>query len=165
MCPRLWFIENPRTGLLSQSPLVCEYPRVDMDYCQFSDWGYKKSTRIWGTVQGLRDVLCDAQTCRNIQLGTWKHREVLGGAAKRMTAKDEYRVPAKLVEYLVTGDQSILTTELCELNGSGDCIRVDDVFDSTGDGSGMANQCHLRVRAEFQNGEQRCWWTWERKPT
>ena len=30
---RLWFIENPRTGLLSQSPLVCEYSRVDVDYC------------------------------------------------------------------------------------------------------------------------------------
>ena len=42
-----------------------------------------------------------------------------------------------------------------ELSGPLDCIRVDDVFDSTGDGSGMANQCYLRVRAEVQNGAQR----------
>ena len=153
--PQLWFMENPRTGLLSQSPLVCEYPRVDVDYCQFSDWGYRKSTRIWGTVQGLRDVLCDVQTCRNIQPGTHKHREVLGGTAKRMTAQEEYRVPAKLVEYLVTGDETILTTDLHGLQGPMDSIRVDDVIDSTGDGSGKANQCYLRVRAQFQNGEQR----------
>ena len=29
------------------------------------------------------------------------------------------------------------------------------MVDSAVDGSGLANQCYLRVRAEFQNGEQR----------
>ena len=100
-------------------------------------------------MQGLRDVLCDAQTCKNIQPGTRKHREVFGGAAKRTTAKEEYGVPAKLVEYLVTGDQ--LMTELYGPKDPLDCIRVHDGFDSNVGGSAMAShdQCYLRVRAEF----------------
>ena len=30
--PRKWFIENPRGGLLSNRPVIFDYPRVDVDY-------------------------------------------------------------------------------------------------------------------------------------
>ena len=38
--PQKWWIENPRTGLLATRPYMADYPFVDTDYCQYSDWGY-----------------------------------------------------------------------------------------------------------------------------
>ena len=46
--PSKWFLENPRGGYLKDRPYMKNIPYVDVDYCQFSDWGYKKITRIWG---------------------------------------------------------------------------------------------------------------------
>ena len=43
-CPRLWWIENPRGGLLKTRAVVANLPFIDIDYCQFSDWGYQKPT-------------------------------------------------------------------------------------------------------------------------
>ena len=45
--PRLWWLENPRTGFLKGREIVKNLPFIDIDYCQFSDWGYKKPTRFW----------------------------------------------------------------------------------------------------------------------
>ena len=44
--PRLWFIENPQTGKMKDfiDPSVNYY---DVDYCKYTDWGYRKRTRIW----------------------------------------------------------------------------------------------------------------------
>ena len=126
-----------------------------MDYCQFSDWGHRKSTRVWGTVQDLGTVLCDVKTCKNIQPGTQRHREVVGGSMKRMTAKDEYRVPAKLVEYLLTGEQPMITKSGEEIISPKESIRVDDVVEAAVGFADDANQCYKKVRAEFQNGEHR----------
>ena len=46
--PKKWLIENPRYGLLRDQPFMKNLDFVDVDYCQFSDYGYKKPTRIWG---------------------------------------------------------------------------------------------------------------------
>ncbi len=46
--PRIWFIENPQTGLLKGRDFMQPYGYVDVDYCQFCDWGYQKPTRVWG---------------------------------------------------------------------------------------------------------------------
>ena len=39
--PKTWWIENPQTGHLKEKPMMKNIPYVDVDYCQFSDWGYK----------------------------------------------------------------------------------------------------------------------------
>ena len=41
---------------------------VDIDYCQFSRWGYKKPTRFWGVFPGgkLTNVVCDGFNCMNL---------------------------------------------------------------------------------------------------
>jgi hypothetical protein len=41
--PALWFIENPKTGSMKD---YLTLPFYDVDYCKYSDWGYKKPTRI-----------------------------------------------------------------------------------------------------------------------
>ena len=55
--PLVWFIENPATGLLKTRPFMEGLPWVDLDYCSYSDWGYRKRTRLW-TNSGLVGKLC-----------------------------------------------------------------------------------------------------------
>ena len=47
--PQKWFLENPRGGSssLRTRPYMANLPFVDVDYCQFCDWGYQKPTGIW----------------------------------------------------------------------------------------------------------------------
>ena len=78
---------------------------VDVDYCQFSDWGYKKPTRVWGEahLQEIPDKVCDPKTCQNVELqptGRWQHQERLGGNHMKFTRNQKYRVPAGLVRYV-----------------------------------------------------------------
>jgi site-specific DNA-cytosine methylase len=47
--PQFWWLENPRGGLLKTRSFMEGIPYVDVDYCQFTDWGYQKPTRIWGS--------------------------------------------------------------------------------------------------------------------
>ena len=44
--PKAWFLENPQTGLMKNyiDPSINFY---DVDYCKYTDWGYRKRTRIW----------------------------------------------------------------------------------------------------------------------
>ena len=90
-------------------------------------------------------MLCDVKTCKNKQLGTQRHQEVLGGSAKRMTARDEYTIPAKLVEYLLTGEQSMITKSGEEIISPKESIQVDDVVKAAVGFAEDANQCYKRV--------------------
>jgi site-specific DNA-cytosine methylase len=65
--PDKWFIENPQTGLLKDRPFMLGIPFTDVDYCMYSDWGYKKKTRIWTAVD-YEGKLCNKQ-CGNINNG------------------------------------------------------------------------------------------------
>ena len=63
--PTKWWLENPRNGLLKSRPYMAGIPYVDVDYCQYAGWGYKKPTRIWGS-RDISDVmgrLCDWLSC------------------------------------------------------------------------------------------------------
>ncbi len=60
---RMWFIENPRTGLLKSRDFMQPHGYVDVDFCQFCDWGYQKPTRVWGPInfQKLKPRICDGR--------------------------------------------------------------------------------------------------------
>ena len=65
--PSLWFIENPQTGQLRKREMMKDIPFYDVDYCMYSDWGYKKRTRIWTNKEHFSPKLCDAKgTCGNM---------------------------------------------------------------------------------------------------
>ena len=103
--PPRWFLENPRTGLLTGRPYMANIPYVDVDYCQFSDWGYQKPTRIWGDSEILKlpTKICDPHTCANMverPNGRWGHRQMLGGNDMRATRNQKYRIPDKLIQFL-----------------------------------------------------------------
>lgn len=116
--PQFWFMENPALSKLRHRPVIKTLPRphqnVVLDYCQFSDWGYRKPTRVWyggrakkahRTIQSVRCPFT-LRGCRNTKEtpdGRIIHHMHLSGNTHRPTAckEDKYRVPARLVGYLV----------------------------------------------------------------
>lgn len=57
--PSLWFMENPQTGNLKNRDIMKDIPFYDVDYCMYSDWGYKKRTRVWTNKKDWIGKLCD----------------------------------------------------------------------------------------------------------
>ena len=72
--PKRWFLENPRGGGMKWFECLKDVPCVDVDYCQFSDWGYQKPTRIWGGehIWDVESQVCDRKTCPNLMSGNTK---------------------------------------------------------------------------------------------
>lgn len=114
--PSKWFIENPQTGLLKNRDFMAGIPFVDVDYCMYSDWGYKKSTRVWTNVE-YQGKKCD-RNCGNIRENI--HRaasmpfKVYGIdksiAVYRSQNKDFlYRIPEKLIQELFAASLSSLS--------------------------------------------------------
>lgn len=101
--PEQFFIENPDTGTLKDRDFMLGIPFVILDYCQFSDWGYRKRTRFW-TCNELEDVLCHPG-CVYIQNG--RHVKAVGNSTyeeywtvpgKRL--EQRYAIPAGVIRYL-----------------------------------------------------------------
>lgn len=104
--PTKWFIENPQTGLLKHRDYMIGIPYYDFDYCRFSDWGYKKRTRIWTNVSSCSTLCLGAGNCPNME-GKY-HKVSFGGQGRPKphtyksipAGETAYRIPAKLIELL-----------------------------------------------------------------
>ena len=48
-------------------------PFVDVDFCMYSDWGYRKRTRIWTNFKDFDGKTCDRK-CGNMDSSGKKHR-------------------------------------------------------------------------------------------
>lgn len=99
--PDKWFIENPQTGLLKDREFMFGLPYVDVDYCMYSDFGYRKRTRIWTNVD-YEGKLCN-KACGNMIDG--KHINSCGNARKQynrddIVQVDKYRIPEQLIKDL-----------------------------------------------------------------
>lgn len=109
--PPLWFIENPRHGLLSKQKFMKNLDFIDLDYCQFSDYGYKKPTRFWGPpcIRNLPNRTCHPPSCPNCEPkrhGGYRHRMWLSCSEYQPGREKKWRVPPKLIEYLLTCNDS-----------------------------------------------------------
>jgi len=110
----LWFMENPQTGKLKNRDVVRGLPYYDVDYCMYSDWGYKKRTRIWTNKKEWNNKMCDGKgscgnmvdTIHKINLGNAdrvRRGQKLESVApewakcKGTTQRDRYRVPEDLI--------------------------------------------------------------------
>ena len=123
--PRLWWIENPRGGFLKSRDFMKGARFLDVDYCQFSDWGYQKPTRIWCCAQIARlpSRLCDGSTCPQLEVGptgNLRHRERLGGNEMKFSQRQKGRMPAALVDYLMSAVkiQSTQTDDFPSISGN-----------------------------------------------
>ena len=68
-----WFMENPQSGRLKDRDIMKDLPYYDVDYCKYSDWGYRKRTRIWTNKEGWNNLMCK-KDCDNIIDGLHKSR-------------------------------------------------------------------------------------------
>ena len=77
--PKYWFIENPQTGDLKNRNIMKNINFYDYDYCKYSDWGYKKTTRIWTNKKDLKPLKC-LNDCDNMLITKTQklHRERIG---------------------------------------------------------------------------------------
>ena len=105
--PSVWMLENPR-ALLVHRPYMQGIPFVDIDYCMFSDWGYRKRTRIWGSacIASLKSRLCDGSCGHVVEEypgGPKRHEVWLGGRGPQVSWKDKIRIPERAVAYLCGG--------------------------------------------------------------
>jgi site-specific DNA-cytosine methylase len=65
--PRCWFLENPQSGLLTTRPFMFEHPYTDVDYCRYSEWGYRKRIRIWNNCAFLGRTCLGAAACSSME--------------------------------------------------------------------------------------------------
>jgi site-specific DNA-cytosine methylase len=96
--PRLWFMENPKTGRMKSRDFMKDLQYYDVDYCMYCDWGYKKPTRIWTNKKDFKPLVCNKK-CNNMKDG--KHIKRLGGFRKKTTKLDRYRIPPNLIKSLL----------------------------------------------------------------
>ncbi len=111
--PSKWFIENPSTGKLKDRPLMLGLPFTDVDYCCYSDWGYKKPTRIWTLVdyegkkckgKGVCPNMKNSHHVATCQTGTsYRNGEKLKYCKK--SSHETYRVPERLIQELFQANQ------------------------------------------------------------
>ena len=106
--PSVWWIENPRTGLLKNRGLLDSCSFIDVDYCQFSDWGYKKPTRLWvsPSLSKVANMVCDPHNFSQMVDGKGDrrvHREHLGGKQMKVSTRQKESMPTALVNYLLHG--------------------------------------------------------------
>ena len=108
-----WFIENPATSRMKDRPYMKDLPNYVVDYCMYSEWGYRKRTRIWTNKEGWEAKMCDGTgSCGNMidnihssncgnskRLRRAKHKLQAQGRGDNnsTTLQDRYRVPEDLI--------------------------------------------------------------------
>ena len=114
--PSFYFIENPQSGKMKNFLTDMHY--YDVDYCKYSDWGYRKRTRIWTNNMEFVPLICK-KDCENmyenkheIEMSNAKtisrHKNNLGNSYGNNltngtcgTLGTRYRVPPLLIQSLL----------------------------------------------------------------
>tara|TARA_R110000824_G_scaffold197305_2_gene380729 strand:- start:475 stop:1161 length:687 start_codon:yes stop_codon:yes gene_type:complete len=118
--PQKWFIENPFTGRLKNREVMKGLKFYRCDYCQYSDWGYKKPTCIWTNIDWKDCKKCNPRTCPYVNIDYtrpnksqnlgyyYNHQSNLGGVKTELTKhhttkgvkkqqQEKYRIPHGLI--------------------------------------------------------------------
>ena len=98
--PKYWFMENPQTGRLKSRKFIQKYNYHDVDYCRYSNWGYRKRTRIWTNKKDFKPLLCNKK-CGNMEEGTNRHKVKIGFTDQKLGKLGRYRIPEKLIRELL----------------------------------------------------------------
>lgn len=98
--PKYFLIENPSNGKMKNyiNDLI---PYYDVDYCKYSDFGYRKTTRIWTNIE-FTPKRCK-NDCKNMINN--KHKTTLGHIGGCKNRLERYRIPLNLIKELFTGLQ------------------------------------------------------------
>ena len=115
--PKVWFIENPMTGLLKTRPFMAGLPYYDVTYCMYG-FPYKKPTRIWTNVKGFAPKKCRQDCWAIVDKGhfvtinsrsnavqrehraRWLEQDPANRALLANNTKARYKIPPALVKDL-----------------------------------------------------------------
>ena len=99
-------IENPATSGMCKLDYLGPYK--DVCYCMYSDWGYRKATRIWhrGMEGWIPRAMCDKNArCKHWKNGRHPAQAQKGGmrwgsgrAPNEWTQEQLYRMPEELIQ-------------------------------------------------------------------
>ena len=99
--PEVWFMENPAGSRMKDRSFMKDLPNYIVDYCMYSDWGYRKRTRIWTNKKDWNNLLCNKK-CGNMINNL--HKNNLGNTLRRkktagisLSQQDRYRIPENLI--------------------------------------------------------------------
>tara|TARA_R110000737_G_scaffold4753_3_gene15323 strand:- start:7847 stop:8491 length:645 start_codon:yes stop_codon:yes gene_type:complete len=99
--PEYYFIENPATSKMKDREYMKDRPFYIVDYCMYSDWGYRKRTRFWTNKEGWTAKVCDKK-CGNMvgnlhktNLGNTERKQQTDGVSTSQA--DRYRIPPNLI--------------------------------------------------------------------
>lgn len=100
--PKIWFIENPQTGLLKKQPILntifSQIDYKDVSYCKYG-MPYRKQTRIWTNLSRWQPRPICNKDCKF--MNGKKHIASAGNGRKKYTDKnykreEKYQVPKEL---------------------------------------------------------------------
>ncbi len=105
--PRLWFIENPQTGLLKKRGILDKYEYYDVDYCCYG-FNYRKRTRIWtNKKRDFEPQLCKKKMCPSIikfnennKNDKFRMKHFID-VSRDKSSGNRSKVPKKLIEQLL----------------------------------------------------------------
>ena len=98
-------VENPASSSIWQQPCLSKLPYVVCSYCHYSDWGYRKNTRIANNLVRWTPRLCKYD-CKNLMAGMKRHiataqRGPAREGDKSFSQSQLYRIPPKLIEEMM----------------------------------------------------------------
>jgi hypothetical protein len=110
--PSFYWIENPQSSKMKYY-IEEKYPEYniyyDFDYCKYSNFGYKKTTRFFTNIPNINPLRCkkdcenlietkDKKKIHKIALGSWGKKGTkqtgIGGGNNRLPS---FRIPEKLI--------------------------------------------------------------------
>ena len=93
--PRVWLIENPKTGFLKTREFMLGLPYVDVSYCKYG-FDYRKHTRIWtNMVPTTKPMYCRGD-CNKMRDG--RH---IGLVSKTRSLSQKHSIPQPLVKWII----------------------------------------------------------------
>ena len=113
--PTWWWIENP--WLSKMRDYITDLPFVCVDYCQYSDWGYRKRTRLWTNIP-LAPRTCDGH-CASMEGKRHKVNLIDRGGYTH----EKYRVPRQLIEELLASTVSGVGAPVAAVTGGRGGLR------------------------------------------
>ena len=104
--PRIFFIENPQTGLLKEQDFMKDLDYYDVDYCRYG-FEYRKRTRLWTNLKSWKPrPLCKTycklvgnrhkETAQRLPCkGRWEEQ-------RKKTHDELYRIPEELIYDIIS---------------------------------------------------------------
>ena len=93
--PRVWLIENPKTGFLKTREFMLGLPYVDVSYCKYG-FDYRKHTRIWTNMVPTTEPMYCRGDCNKMRDG--RH---VGLVSKTRSLSQKHSIPQPLVKWII----------------------------------------------------------------